>query len=303
MQEKRRCWLKGRRELFFKDLVKDFIHAFNQFKLLEEKFSPLTLHYPLLQELVGTEARKGILWILKDNSHCLWKDASPEDDPHAFFFDWMAGTIFHEAMKLKENIYLVEKYRPSMERALELGINTSYWQRCGVFIKAATQDIAGGMERLECLFDQASEQLRLLIVKHRENALLLRFILERQDLVNQVWKDKGGARGILQLMFPEGLDQAYCTVGESYLEGSWYAQAREAFARALEINPHCIEARSGLRLLEKRINEVASTLAREYGSHKPGMFIRSCVFKERLDGRAEGRSPSLALKSLPSVMQ
>ncbi|MBW1939533.1 MAG: hypothetical protein JRI67_12410, partial [Deltaproteobacteria bacterium] len=64
--------------------------------------------------------------------------------------------------------------------------------------------------------------------------------------------------------FPLGLDDAYCMAGENYLEGSWYAEARVAFIEALKINSDCEEAKFGLRILEKRLEELAHILEREY---------------------------------------
>ena len=69
---------------------------------------------------------------------------------------------------------------------------------------------------------------------------------------------------LLDLLYPEALDKAYCIAGESYLEGNWYTEARLAFEEGLKINPSCREARSGLRVLEKRIKEVTLMLQREY---------------------------------------
>ncbi len=285
MHERLEGWLKDRADLFFKNTIKEFICCFTHFKKLKKQHASGPIHYPELEKWVGTEANKGTLWILKDNCHSLWKDLNPEEHPQAFLFDWMAGAIFHEAMKLKENVYLVEKYRPSFERALGTQNGKSYMARCKKFFQTTVKDIAKGIERLECLFTQASEHLRVLIVRERENAILLRFLLEQREQVDNVWEGTGGVQGILSDMFPEGLDQAYCTIGESYLEGSWYAEARQAFEKALDINPCCIEARSGLRLLEKRINEVVSTLAKEYEGYT-AYCSRDSVLRQQIMGEA-----------------
>ncbi len=294
MLDKKEGWLRERSDLFLKNTIRDFIFSYIFSKKLTKQHAVDGIKYHQLEEWVGTDANKGTLWILKDNCHRLWKDLEPEDYPQAFIFDWMVGAIFHEAMKLKENVYLVKTYHSSFERALAISNGRRYQKRCREFFQNELEDIEKGMERLECLFDHAAEHLWSLVVQERENAILLRFLLESKSLVDQVWEREGGLNGLLLNMFPGGLEHAYCEVGESYLEGSWYVEARDAFEKALDINPNCLQAKSGLRLLEKRVNEVASTLVREYDGYD-SILSQHHILKQHIMGEAS--MPSMSLRN------
>ncbi len=285
MPEKQKEWLRERSDLFLKNTIRDFIFSFIFAKKLTEQHAIDGIKYHQLESWVGSESSKGTMWILKDNCHRLWKDLEPDEHPQAFLFDWMVGAIFHEAMKLKENVYLVKTYHSSFEKALEMENGRRYQKRCRKFFQNELNDIEKGIERLGCLFDHAAEHLKELIIREKENAILLRFLLENKVLIDQVWENEGGLNGILFRMFPNGLEHAYCAVGEGYLEGCWYIEARNAFEKALDINPDCLQARSGLRLLEKRVSEVASNLAKEYEGYDPAICLQH-ILKQHIMGEA-----------------
>jgi tetratricopeptide (TPR) repeat protein len=195
------------------------------------------------------------LWILKDNCHHLWKHIDPKSQPEPFFFDWIIGAIFHEAMKLKENVYLIERYRPVYQLATATLNLSSQQKRYRQFFEQILEDIRRGMERLKDLFMCAIEQAEALLMTERNNSLLIRFILENRSELEKLWQKNRGLDRMLGRLFPEGLDKAYCAAGENYLKGSWYVEAQTAFEKALRLNPDCQEAKLGLETLERRLKE------------------------------------------------
>lgn len=207
--------------------------------------------YKDLDNLVGTQADRGILWILKDNCHRLWKDIDPKSQPEPFFFDWIIGAIFHEAMKLKENAYLIERYQPVYHLVTAAMSISSRQKRYRQFFEQILEDIHRGMDRLKDLFMYAVEQTEALLLTERDNSLLVRFVLEKKSELGKLWQENGGIDRMLGALFPEGLDKAYSIAGKNYLEGSWYAEARGAFEEALKLNPDCQDAKYGLAIIEK----------------------------------------------------
>lgn len=259
----KQSWLEERKDLFVKNVLRDFLHSYAFFLEIEKKYRDKGISFQGLDNWVGTQKDRGTLWILKDTCHHLWKDIDPNSQPEPFFFDWMVGAIFHEAMKLKENVYMIDRYHPAYQAA---STTTTYdWQEnCQQFFKETLQDIQRGMNRLGELFMYAAEHLKSLLLTERDNSLLVRFMLENKSEIDKLWQKSGGLDQMLYTMFPEGLDEAYCMAGENYMEGSWYTEARMAFLEALKINPDCEEAKSGLRILEKRLKELAHMLEKEY---------------------------------------
>ncbi|MBW2350615.1 MAG: hypothetical protein JRF20_05405 [Deltaproteobacteria bacterium] len=262
--KKKQSWLEERKDLFVKNVLRDFIHSYSFFQESEKEYRDTGINYEGLDNWVGTQTDRGRLWVLKDNCHRLWKDIDPGSQPEPFFFDWMVGAIFHEAMKLKENVYMVDRYHPAYQVALTTTTAYNWQKNCQHFFEDTQEDIHRGINRIKNLFVRASEHLKSLLLAERDNSLLVRFMLEHKSDTNRLWQKSGGLNKALEAMFPLGLDDAYCMAGENYLEGSWYAEARVAFIEALKINSDCEEAKFGLRILEKRLEELAHILEREY---------------------------------------
>jgi len=260
----KQSWLEERKDLFVKNILRDFIYSYSFFLKIKKKYRDKGITYEGLDNWVGTRTDRGTLWVLKDNCHRLWKDIDPDIQPEPFFFDWMVGAIFHEAMKLKENAYMVDRYHPAYQVASTTATSYVWQENCQYFFKETLEDIQRGIKRLENLFVCAAEHLKSLLLAERDNSLLVRFMLEHKSDINKLWQKSGGLNQTLDAIFPSGLDEAYCMAGENYLEGSWYTEARMAFVEALKINPDCKEAKSGLQILEKRLKELAHMLEREY---------------------------------------
>ena len=245
-----------RRNLFVKNVLRDFLRSSLFFMDIEQKYREMhVIAYEDLDNLVGTQADQGVLWILKDNCHRLWKDIDPKSQPEPFFFDWIIGAIFHEAMKLKENAYLIERYQPVYHLVTAAMNMSSRQKRYLQFFEQILEDIHRGMDRLKDLFMYAVEQMEALLLTERDNSLLVRFILEKKSELEILWQKDGGIDHMLGVLFPEGLDKAYSIAGKNYLEGSWYAKARRTFEEALKLNPNCQDAKSGLEILGKRHKE------------------------------------------------
>ncbi len=257
-------WLVDHRDIYIKNIVKDFFKSFDFFQELDSNFSKNGLSYEGMDKWVGTQEAKGMLWQLKDMSHLMWKDAEPQKNPDPFLFDWMIGTLFHEAMKLKENLYVLMHYRP-VYQTLQLPQNKNRSEdTCPMFFQEINDEVYNSIKRIRCLYEKALNKLYAITANEKDNALLIRFILDQKDENPNGWERKNGIGSILRNIFPNNMDEAYCIAGESYLEGSWYTEAKNAFEQALKINPNCREAKSALRILEKRLNEIALLLEKEY---------------------------------------
>ena len=98
-------------------------------------------------------------------------------------------------------------------------------------------------------------RLRHLIRQEKENGILIRLLLKESERVEHHLSDR--EEPFLSWLFPEGLHNAFLIAGESFLEGGWYEEARQAFEEALRIRPGCEEAMNGLSILERRVKDMA----------------------------------------------
>ncbi|WP_456431570.1 hypothetical protein [Thermosulfuriphilus sp.] len=245
-------WFEERRDIFERQALAGFVEANLFFNEIEEKATV----FEDLKRWLGCEKDKGPLWRLKDVCHSLWRD-DLEENPRGVLFDWLVGSIFHEAMKLKEAAYLLERYHPLYE-ALKKD-----WGFClleedfhyQAFFKDIIEDKVRHLKRLRSLFERAQKALFALLPDMKANALVLRFLIESSEKLERLW-GPDSLLEILVLMFPGHPEMGFILAGESYLEGNWFDEARKAFCSALNLNPQAEGARIGLSLLERRLAEV-----------------------------------------------
>jgi len=105
-------------------------------------------------------------------------------------FDLTVGSLFHEAMKLRENLYQQEVYVPQVEQLLEEhGTEDHTFFREFEKIQAAGADrTLDAMRETEVLLGQTRKQLRALLKAHAENRLLIRNLIEDAEAVESVFE-------------------------------------------------------------------------------------------------------------------
>ncbi len=244
MQPAANRWVASRRHLMVRNLFQEFFVTFDTFVgIYEHYITRDEASFEEIDRLVGNESRKGLLWRLKDSSHRLWRDADPKEELHGRLLDWALGSLFHEAMKLKENAYMYKYYRPLVEE-LQAGHAADCLRFGGVegqrFIERTGREIRRQMLNIASLFNRGSYLLRLMLPEQAGNALLVRFLLEEEEGVASWWGE--GLDALFVEMYPLMPETGYCLAAASYLDDQWYEQARQAYRRALAVNGDCEEA-------------------------------------------------------------
>jgi len=255
-------WFSARRPLFVRQAVEDF---FRGNKLLQEMFEmqPDLARQPpaadrgtggldglwrLLTELLGSETMPGPLWRLKNLCHRIWPREEP-GDIQGRMFDWLAGSCFHEAMKLKENIYLLRSYAGSAPGS------GGGWEAAAAeeMLEAVRLDACRQLERLGELLGRAALVLRWMLPSLACNGLVPRLLLEEEDLAAELWNES--LEAIWTDMYDNVPENGFCAAGASYLSGHWYRRALAAYRRALALNPRCHEAIARASQLERIVTE------------------------------------------------
>lgn len=208
-----------------------------------------------LVRMVGSENKKGPLWQLKDLCHMVWPGIEHEHDVSGSLFDWLVGSIFHETMKLKENIYLLDRYGPAACKIKARPLGVGYNVESGVLvypenrlgnivdvqdlIRRAANDAVTQIEQIAFLFNHASYMLRLKMSVLAGNELIVRFLVEEEDKVSLLWGEN--IEDVFRDMYRDAVE-GFCRAGRSYQEAQWFAEALAMYQRALQIDPHCDEA-------------------------------------------------------------
>lgn len=241
-------WFARRRDYFFTKMLKCFYQTTASYnKIYLHYLAKGYISYDEIDHLVGSEKSKGRLWLLKDDCHQIWRDADPSIEVKGCLLDWVIGSLFHEAMKLKENIYLFQFYGP-MAQDMTPQWHAEIQSMCGIechrFMGRISREISRQVENLVFLFGRANYLLRTLLDSQSTNALLLRYLVEHEEVVLDLWFES--LDEIFTDVFSGRPERGYCIAARSYLDGNWNEKALQAYSRALHLNSECAEARQGV---------------------------------------------------------
>jgi hypothetical protein len=265
-----RDWFSSRRDHFVRQVVCGFFHLIEWFHALYADYLHLcdadyrgggrlpdqpvdavqTVLLQQISQMVGTEKNNGPLWQLKDLCHQVWPQEEREQYIHGVLVDWLIGSLFHEAMKLKENLYLLNNYGSAALAINNLADRHSlrYRQLSAIshlvdiptLIKRIAGDFARQMERMGFLFGQVNYLLRLMLPELVENMLIVRLLVEQEKTVVELWGES--LETLFNDIFSGGAATGFCMAGSSYFRGQWYRQALAMYERAFACDRQCDEA-------------------------------------------------------------
>ncbi len=273
-------WFEQRRDHFVRRAVADFFSFVDVFHSLYREYllcrtpegdidllaSQARSHrqrmWDQLRLLIGSETDKGALWELKDICHMIWPEHDCKGDIHGALVDWLVGSVFHEAMKLKENIYLLNAYGPAARRIRGLSQGPgpdpaaagsalprlSTMVDVELLIRKIGIDVGRQMELIGILLGQATCILRLMMPELSSNPLVVRLLIEEEDTICALWGEE--VESVLADMFAGSAARGFCAAGRSYLAGQWHGEALAMYERALACDDGCNEAREKIAEIE-----------------------------------------------------
>jgi len=251
-------WFEEKKDFLIKDLVDEYCKTRVFFDELYKQYKKGDLEFQKMRLWVGTELKKGALWNLKDLCHSLFRDRELKIGVRELLFDWTLGSIFHECMKLKEDVYQLEAYWPrykEIEESKDVPFEIKDMLRgYAPVVKKTEEDLKKGMGGIDYLFSKATMQLRDLLPKYSKNGLLIRLLIDKEDIVNAVF-GKDTLAQIFDSMFPGRFEEAYYIAGKNLLEGGWHKKAIELFKKALTLNPNNSSAREKLNIAKERLRK------------------------------------------------
>jgi len=220
-------------------IVYSFLHAIRIFRQMENGYKAGSLKFSDLANFVDDRGQS-FLFTLKTACHDLFRQNISSPTERERIFDLTVGSIFHLAMKLREDLYQLEFYGPEYRELREKKpLNPAQEALVSKFkevFSRAKDSLKEGMEEVALLLEDSFLQLKDLLEEYRENGLLLRFLLEEKKLVEDTLGEKGVER-IFRFLYGRDESEPYRLAGESYFQSGFYSQAIRAFSRALEKNP------------------------------------------------------------------
>ena len=197
------------------DIVRDFIVVHQRFEILFARFREGSLKFEEVRRLVA-DSDSSVLFRLKERVHGLFRDRDL-DEPLSrgeALFDLAVGSLFHEALKFRENVYQIEVYGPKV-RALRAEADEAADDLVPEFekiLRAASDRLGESMRETETLLDQTRMQLLALLDDAMDRGpsdpvagFVTRFLFEEREQVEAV--------------YPEGIEELLVRVHDTVLGG------------------------------------------------------------------------------------
>jgi len=243
------------------EIIRTYLAAHRTTKRLFAQFRNNELRFAQLQELVGGD-ESSILFRLKERCHALFR---PRDAESAMamrreaLFDLAVGSLFHEAMKFRENFYQREIYGPRVRalRSESTEDSDALFREFEKILETVSERLTEGLQETEILIEQTGDQLRVLLAEQPKNGFVLRYLVESRELVEEVFAVP------LDALLSEITGDAavgFELAARSYLDSGFYRRAESAFTAAIERGG---EARDLDRLL-KYARGMVAYLAGDY---------------------------------------
>lgn len=221
------------RDWEFVELLREYVRVNRTLRSMFHRFRDGAPCFAEVAQLVG-DSETSILFRLKERCHALFRnDPTDASDLHReVLFDLTVGSLFHEAMKLRENLYQHEVYVPKVERLFEQhGPDDSAFFKEFERVQSTGYDrTQQAMRETEALLGQTRNQLRALLVSHAENTLMTRNLFENRDAVEFVFESD------LCELFGEIHGSAavgFAAAADSYLESAFFVEAMGCLDSAL----------------------------------------------------------------------
>jgi hypothetical protein len=224
------------------EIVRGLLLSQVAFQEIYKKYKERHLHFSDIRNWVDDKGQT-LLYNIKEHCHSLFRHIGKAPvHRNEWLLDLVIGSIFHEAMKLRENIYQMEVYRPrylqykSKVRKSAYEYEKDYLQQFERIVSKAKQGLQEGMEETRSLFKDAVAQLVDFFKGNSNNPYLVRFLLEHKPLLQKVYGSKG-AKELFNLIFEKGLLDAYSLAGRSYLQSEHYDLSSHYFSKASKMEP------------------------------------------------------------------
>lgn len=199
------------------DIVRDFIVVHHRFQALFSAFRNGTLEFEFVRHLVA-DSDSSVLFRLKERVHRLFRERDPDLALRRgeALFDLAVGSLFHEALKFRENLYQLKVYGPKVRSLRKQGAADmdGLLAEFEKLMRAAADRLGESLRETETLLEQTRIQLPALLLElangsssqsASEIGLVTRYLLGERDAVERV--------------YPEGVEALLSRVHDDVLSG------------------------------------------------------------------------------------
>ncbi len=256
------------------DLIKESICVYNTCMECRVLYREGRLCFANIERFIDDRGRS-CLFRLKEMCHELYRN-SDEATYKEKLYDITVGYIFHEAMKLREDLYQTEYSRQYTISNQELTpLEKKIVREIEVIVRKADKRLRGGLKEVRRLLMELMAQLMTLIAMYRDNYLLPRFIFENEKTLVKIY-GRTGFGDLLNEMYQDGRSALVYKASISYLQSEYYDCARGLLKKLVRAG----DTHKGVRFFY--------FYASAYHYYFKNMFRRALVFAERALSLEEG---------------
>ncbi len=170
------------------DIARDFLMAHRSLRAVAARHRAGELRFEEVLELVGDD-EESVLFRLKERCHRVFRSAEADAEiGPGTLFDLAVGSLFHEAMKFRENVYTRDVYGPRVRALRQADVPDE-----GGLLREFEKIVGDSGIRLEeslleaeTLLRQTGAQFRVLLAANAGNAYVTRFLVEHREEVEEV---------------------------------------------------------------------------------------------------------------------
>lgn len=237
------------------DIARDFLGVHGFLQSMTQRYSLGTVVFEDVQKFVGDDA-SSVLFRLKESCHSLFRPVGSEESPEVgagALLDLVVGSLFHEAMALRENLYQLESYGAKV-RTLQTEPRAATDELLQEFEKihaASAQRLDEAVTEIDALLGQARRQFLHVLIEYREEGLLSRCLWEHADEVFATFD-----QDLIDLFAEIHGDSisALLLIADSYLDSAYYGDAIAVLEDARKLT-------SSESLLEERVHYASGMLS------------------------------------------
>ncbi|MCX7964995.1 MAG: hypothetical protein N2596_00020 [Syntrophorhabdaceae bacterium] len=217
------------------DLIKESICVYKKCIECKTLYRNGKLCFSHIEDFVDDRGRS-CLYRLKEMCHTLYRKSN-EATYKEKLYDMTVGYIFHEAMKLRENLYQLEYYRPNYAKEIAqlTEIEKKIIHEINALTKKTEKRLNEGFKEIKRLLKELVAQLKDLIKLYKDSYLMPRFILENQKDLIMVFGKKGYERLINEL-YRDGMELLMFKAAKSYLESEYYDISKGLLKKVIALN-------------------------------------------------------------------
>jgi hypothetical protein len=163
--------------------------------------------------------------------------------------DWSLGYVFHETIKLKEDVYQEADYGERFERLMRDAVRDKNGALAGGLSMVTGQtreSILREIARIRFILGECRRLFPVYLAAHSENLLLARLLFEEDALIREAFGQDFAK--LVEAVYGDAPELLYVYASQSLRQGGWMDEAARAVQVGCDMAPQ-----SSLVLQEKEI--------------------------------------------------